>query len=213
MHENGYVHGNLHVENVAIHTSRRGRLVVNLIDFGMCKPVGSRFGARPGARMTQHPPELMQDGWAEVKAAPSHDFWSAGVLLWTAVQLSSVFVTDHPVLKAEQLEAEMVSCDGFDAAREVLEQKLCYHCPWEEIRGYMRQMLEPEPDRRVGASELLTEMRRARTMAAAAKAACAAGAGAAEVWRMVRDAETAVRRAKAAKSVDCAERARKRRRD
>ena len=51
LHGAGHIHADLHMGNMMVHTSRRGRKIVNLIDLGCCTPVGERFArwaTKPG---------------------------------------------------------------------------------------------------------------------------------------------------------------------
>ena len=99
---------------------------------------------------------------------------------------------------------------AIERTRGILGHVLTLQCPWEQTRGLLLRMLEPDPAQRATASELLESMRVAAAAGAAAAAARAAVSAASDVTALAEGAAAAARGAGEAKDDARAERARKR---
>merc|ERR1719356_715226 len=109
-----------------IHLGRRGYWL-NLIDFGMCRPIGPSWASfcsgevkllpPPGKDYCQWPPELWTyriksasgkyQWWHELQVAESFDIWSVGVLYYAMVCVVTPEVSGQRS-SVEQLVSKLV---------------------------------------------------------------------------------------------------------
>eukprot|EP00747_Dinoflagellata_sp_TGD_P219336 gnl/TRDRNA2_/TRDRNA2_91460_c0_seq1.p1 gnl/TRDRNA2_/TRDRNA2_91460_c0~~gnl/TRDRNA2_/TRDRNA2_91460_c0_seq1.p1 ORF type:complete len:403 (-),score=57.84 gnl/TRDRNA2_/TRDRNA2_91460_c0_seq1:60-1268(-) len=173
LHAAGHIHGDLHADNVMVHLGRRGWWV-NLIDFGMCRPIGRKWAtfcgpgtdfdlSQPiGRKFSQWPPELwtqyirLSKGekmqWQHLETHASFDIWSAGLLYYGMVGILS-YKPGRP--NPDQLVASLADliekADGeTSAARAALADATDDLPPAD--RMLLRMMLDPSPERRPAAA-------------------------------------------------------------
>ena len=171
LHSAGYIHGDCHMDNVMVHIDRSGKHLVNLIDFGLCRPTGKRWGdvyggAKPFAKgHVQHPPELWTGSvhleaasrrvpGQEMRINASHDVWSAGAIFF---QLLNGDIKQLETTMVARIEA---SAGGTAGARQALEQACAGFK--EADATLLKACLEPDPSRRASAAEILTRLQNLR---------------------------------------------------
>lgn len=84
--------------------------------------------------------------WQDILVDPSHDVWSAGIILYTLLSISHDGVPLPATLSQNLVERIEVECGGTELARGTLELALRPFSNWE--RRLLRMMLDPDPSKR-----------------------------------------------------------------